>query len=125
MAVIFGADLFLVVGVHKRRINFINVWLVLLPIAIIPFQIYSSYILIYFLTNDYHDFFEESVTVSEIVRTVIILLFVFAIYLNAWLSIYSLRKAMQLGKPISLNWSRFFDKEEEVTPAMLASAESC
>lgn len=34
-------------------------------------------------------------------------------YVYTWLSVYSLRRLIQLGKPISLNWNKIFIEEAE------------
>lgn len=37
----------------------------------------------------------------------------FTFYVHTWLAIYSLRRLIQLGKPISLNWNKILIKEAE------------
>lgn len=98
-------NLFLVIGVHKRRISFINVWLILCPIIIIPFELYTAYFV-------YISLFELT-KLSFLVMAKIALLCGVPFYVYSWFSVHSLRRVIQLGKPISLSWDRFNEDREE------------
>lgn len=112
LLVMITINVFLVIGVHKRQISFINVWLILFAIFIVPFQMFATYSLM----NTFGNPSSRQIFNNLII---VILLCELTFYVYSWLSIYSLRRIIQLGKPISLNWETYLKREEEEIPVQL------
>lgn len=85
--------------------NFINVWLISFVFITFPFQLYSSYELV--------NFFIESEGPSVYIQITGALFCGLAFYIYSWFAVYSLRRVIQLGKPISLNWDELVKGEDE------------
>lgn len=92
----------LIIGVYKRCLWLINTWL-----AFSLFTIVLCAIFIFTAISA----MRHKYSVVEVTGFVVLTFIYVGIYLYWWMSVFSLRKVIKLGRPIGLNWDRLLSDE--------------